>query len=426
MTLLHDAALKISGVSKVYKIYKSPSELLLDYLFHGKRYQEFWALKDISLEIKKGDVVGIVGSNGAGKSTLLKLITGNLDLTEGTIEANGRTAAILELGSGFHPEYTGRENIVHGGIVAGMTPAEIESKMEEIIDFSGIREFIDQPFKTYSSGMQARLTFSLAISRQAEILILDEALAAGDAIFANKCLRRIKEICESDTTVLFVSHSTDSVRRFCNKAVWIEKGKVVLQADAETVTKAYDRYVYEQSKQYLQSHSISATELVLKSDFDEELDAEFFKYGSKEIKIEKVVVCGNDGNPKAFFFTGDFMDIRIYHEGKLQKPGEELHAGCQIFTSDGVYVTRFFTKSDADKIFEFGDAGYFSIILSPLLLSGGEYYVSPALYAGDEDGEQRWLDFHDRLYRFTVRSQKVPGAGMIMEHPAQWAYHPKR
>jgi lipopolysaccharide transport system ATP-binding protein len=423
MSLPPDVSLRATNVCKMFKIYSKPSDLLRELISPSQqRYTEFWALRDVSFELKRGEVVGIIGSNGAGKSTLLKLITKNLDLTGGSIETNGQVVAILELGSGFNPEYTGRENIYNGGIVAGMTRAEIDSKVEDIIEFSGIREFIDRPFKTYSSGMQARLTFSLAVSRRAEILILDEALAAGDAIFANKCLKRIKEICESDTTVLFVSHSTDMVRRFCHRAIWLENGRVVLQGDTNTVTKAYDRFVYEQSEKYLQSQSISATELASISDFKGEISSEFFKYGSKEVKITGLRTVDADGMPTQLFHTGDYLEIQISHEGSLENPLEICHVGCQVINAQGIYAFTASSRYDCENNFQIGKQGVFKIVLSPLLLGSGDYFLSPALYAKQPDDELRWLDFHDRLYKISVRSKKHPHANTILEHPLTWHY----
>jgi lipopolysaccharide transport system ATP-binding protein len=411
----------------MFKMYNKPGDMFWELVSRRPRHNEFWALREISFELNRGSVMGIIGSNGAGKSTLLKIITGNLDLTSGKIEANGQIAAILELGSGFNPEYTGRENIYNGGIVAGMTRKEIDGKIEEIIEFSGIRKFIDQPIKTYSSGMHARLAFSLAVSRRAEILILDEALAAGDAIFANKCLLRIKEICESDTTVLFVSHSTDMVRRFCNRAIWLEHGRVVLQGDAESITKAYDRYVNEQSEKYLRSTTISANDIVHRNVNESEsnqafLTPEFFKYGSKEIRIVELETFGDNGEPKRIFSPGERFEIHITHEGKIEDPLETIFVGCQIFTPQGILAFTASSRFDCDAVFRIGERGKFKILLNPLLLGGGEYLLSPCLYAQNPDGEIRWLDFHDRLYRIQINSKKHPGVNYIVEHPVSWSY----
>lgn len=202
-------------------------------------FQEFWALKEISFDVKQGDRVGIVGLNGAGKSTLLKIISGVMKPTEGNVEVNGRVVPLLELGAGFDPNYTGRENILLYGAILGYTKQFIEEKYDEIVEFSEIEKFIDVPLKNYSSGMKARLGFSIATVVEPEILIVDEVLSVGDAKFKKKSEERIMELFKKNITVLFVSHSIHQVKRLCNKAIWLENGKIVMQGDAEEVCNKY-------------------------------------------------------------------------------------------------------------------------------------------------------------------------------------------
>jgi ABC-2 type transport system ATP-binding protein len=202
-------------------------------------FQEFWALRDISFEVEKGDRLGIVGLNGAGKSTLLKIISGVMKPTEGNVDIHGRVVPLLELGAGFDHNYTGRENIYLNGAILGYSKEFIEEKFHEIVEFSEIGQFIDVPLKNYSSGMKARLGFSIATVVEPEILILDEVLSVGDAKFKQKSEERILQLFDKGITVLFVSHSTEQVQRLCNKAIWLEHGKIIMQGSADEVCTKY-------------------------------------------------------------------------------------------------------------------------------------------------------------------------------------------
>ena len=209
-------------------------------LFVGESsYKPFWALSDISFEVRRGQVVGLLGRNGAGKSTLLKIITGTLDKTDGNVEVNGRISSILEMGTGFNPEYTGRDNIYLGGLIIGLTRAEIEKKIDWIIDFSELRDFIDQPFKTYSSGMQARLTFSTAVCIDPDLLIIDEALSAGDARFSRKSFGKIEEFQRAGNTILLVSHDINTISTFCDHAIILEHGRIFDQGKPYRMGQVY-------------------------------------------------------------------------------------------------------------------------------------------------------------------------------------------
>jgi len=215
-----EIVLKVENIGKRYEIYEVPHHRLLQTLLRGRKqfYKEFWALRDVSFEVKKGECLGIIGRNGCGKSTLLQIIAGTLAPTTGSVSVNGKIAALLELGSGFNPEFTGRENVYMNGAIMGLSKAEMDQKFDEIAAFADIGEFIDQPVKIYSSGMYVRLAFAAAINVDPDILIIDEALSVGDELFQRKCFSRIEAIKSSGATILFVSHSGGTIVELCDRA----------------------------------------------------------------------------------------------------------------------------------------------------------------------------------------------------------------
>jgi ABC-type polysaccharide/polyol phosphate transport system ATPase subunit len=236
-----DVIISVKNLSKSFKLYQSPKHRLLEALhpFRKQYHHEYHALKDISFEIKRGESVGIIGKNGAGKSTLLKILTGVMTPTSGTVEVKGKIAALLELGSGFNPNLSGMENIFFQGAIMGFSEEEMKSKVQEIVDFADIGEYIHQPVKTYSSGMFARLAFSIAISVEPDILIVDEALSVGDIKFQLKCHLRIKNLIDCGTTIIYVSHSSVDIRRICETAIWIEAGRIKKQGHAKLIVESF-------------------------------------------------------------------------------------------------------------------------------------------------------------------------------------------
>ncbi|MEZ5659091.1 MAG: ABC transporter ATP-binding protein [Burkholderiaceae bacterium] len=248
---MSEGVISAAGLGKMYRMYRNPRDKVIDAFGLGRfmpwkqnYYKEFWALRDLNFEIGRGERVGLVGRNGAGKSTLLKIIAGNVAQTEGSIAIRGEVQALMELGTGFHPEFTGRENIRASLAYHGLNQDQIESRVDDIIDFAELDDFIDQPIKSYSAGMYARLAFSTATSIQPEVLIIDEVLGAGDAYFAGKCLERMRRLTsDHGVTVLFVSHDVSAVQQLCTRAIWIDQGTIVEDADTQSVVKSYYRSI---------------------------------------------------------------------------------------------------------------------------------------------------------------------------------------
>ena len=243
-------AIKVQNLTKTYKLYSQPIDRLKESLhpFKKQYHKDFYALNDVSFEIKKGETVGIIGKNGSGKSTLLKIITGVLTPTGGRVTIHGKISAILELGAGFNPEMTGLENIYLNTSINGMSKAQTDKKLDEIIAFAELGEFIYQPTKIYSSGMKARLAFAVSINIEPNILIVDEALSVGDAAFARKCFAKIEDMCKNDeTTVLFVSHSGTAIKQLCNRAIMLYNGKKVLDGKAKNVVNLYEKFLGSKS-----------------------------------------------------------------------------------------------------------------------------------------------------------------------------------
>ncbi len=368
-------AIKVNGLSKEYKRYASPRDMALE-IFTGKsRHQVFHALQDISFEVGKGEVVGVIGPNGAGKSTLLKILAGTLDKSAGSVEITGKISAILELGTGFHPEYTGRENIVMGGMCLGMSRTEAESKIASIIDFSELGHVIDLPFKTYSSGMQARLTFATAISVEPDVFIIDEALAAGDAYFVHKCMSRIRQICESGATVFFVSHSEGLIADLCDRAMWLDNGRLLMIGDAEPVTKAYTQSVWD--LQQIRNESDNANKM---KRLEATAQTGRYELGGGGLRITSVHVCDVTGAARSIFENGETLSLVIDWEGETDY--------CPIYSSfridsDRLQAVTGFEAYERDAFIAGGSApagkGRVTYTIPKLELGEGNYQISVSL-----------------------------------------------
>lgn len=275
-------AVKLKNICKTYKVYSKQFLRLKDAFLGTKNYTTYNALSNISIEINKGDAVGVLGTNGAGKSTLLKIITGVLKPTEGEVSINGKISAILELNSGFDEEATGYENIYIKGLLLGFSKKDIDSKIDEIVNFADVGEHINQPVKTYSSGMKSRLGFAIAVNVNPDILIIDEALSVGDDVFRTKCLTKMSEFRKKGKTILFVSHSIFTIKSFCNKCMWLKKGELIDYGDMKDVVREYELFLKEQKgKQKQEVKELKNNNLAIK----DYLNISSFKFKNKGAKF---------------------------------------------------------------------------------------------------------------------------------------------
>lgn len=423
-----EIAIKVQNLSKCYHIYETPRDRLMQMLARGRKqyFREFWALRDVSFEIRKGQTVGIIGRNGSGKSTLLQIACGTLAQTEGTVQVNGRVAALLELGSGFNPEFTGRENVYMNASLLGLTQEQIDSRYDDIAAFADIGDFINQPVKTYSSGMTVRLAFAVIAHVDADILVIDEALAVGDAFFVQKCMRFLRRFMEHGT-VVFVSHDTGAVLNLCQQAVWLDHGVVKATGQPKDVASAYLKSLYE-SLQGADGAVEPATSDSLKpvveqlrdmrQDFinqssyrnDVELFAfspEVDQFGKRGALIERVRLLDTQGAPLAWAVGGERVTLSIECSAKqlLAGPIVGFHVKDrlgQVVFADNTYMTY----ATAPRVFEAGEsfAAQFDFIMP--ILPTGDYTIDTAVAEGTQQDhiQHHWL--HDAL-AFRVHASSI-------------------
>lgn len=322
---MEEVVIKVDSLTKTYRLYSSTKQRILEGLFPFVKgtYREFNALKNVSFDIRKGEIVGIIGKNGSGKSTILKIITGVLQGTSGTVDVKGRVSALLELGSGFNPEYTGIENIYMNGTLMGVTREEMSHRVQDIVDFADIGDFIHQPVKNYSSGMFVRLAFAVAINVDADILIVDEALAVGDVAFQAKCMAKMHQIMKKGTTILFVTHDMNTVKRLCQRCIYLENGVKIMEGPAEEIADEYLQRIrlsmneqngkvgaaYDTNTNFIKKESL--TKVFMQPSVEFERRVKPFREGTGDVKAINLQVTDLDDNPIKVAEFDQKVKIRI-------------------------------------------------------------------------------------------------------------------
>ncbi|MFP4975307.1 ABC transporter ATP-binding protein [Paenibacillus sp. CN-4] len=393
-----EVAIKAEHVSKLYKLYEKPVDRLREALSPRKKsyHRPFYALNGVSLEISRGEVVGIIGKNGAGKSTILKIITGVSSPSSGTIEVNGKISALLELGAGFNLEYTGIENIYLNGMMMGFSREEMQGKLDDILAFADIGDFVYQPVKSYSSGMFARLAFSVAINVDPDILIVDEALAVGDLKFQIKCMEKFSEFRDRGKTILFVSHDINSIKRYCNRAIWLHGGRVQAQGDTDVICDRYTDFLkYGDSSSAKQK--VAVEPLKLRDDI----------IGV----IENLQILNNEGQPLEEIEHSSRFKLKI--DFAMNTTDIDIVIGVAIHTIDDIYVCGINTLLDNQKIAYKKGLNTIYLEYKQFNLLGGSYYFDIAIF---EKNAHVPIDYKAKIKEFFVKSAYIGEGICIIPH----------
>nr|WP_315433551.1 ABC transporter ATP-binding protein [uncultured Stomatobaculum sp.] len=409
-------AISVQGVSKIYKLYDKPIDRLKEAvsLTHKSYHRDFFALSDISFDVKKGETVGIIGTNGSGKSTILKIITGVLSPTTGTAEVSGNISALLELGAGFNSEYTGLENIYMNGTMMGFSRQEMERRMDDILRFADIGDFVNQPVKTYSSGMFVRLAFALAINVDPEILIVDEALSVGDVFFQAKCYRRMEEMMKNGTTILMVSHDMGSIIKYCDKVVLLNRGHFVAEGEAGKMVDLYKKILANQTDELAEAlieEKKEALGLPVEATVSDKrmkdrmnLNPEVQEYGDGRASFEDFGTLDARGNVTNLLLKGEMFTIR--ERVRFHAPIENPIFTYTLRDKKGTDITGTNTLFEGTEIKPVKDGDVYTVSFRQKMnLQGGEYLLSMSC-TGYENGEH--VVYH-RLYNvlsLTVISNK--------------------
>lgn len=418
------SAIVIDNVSRIYQKYSArhrfqtfKSALLRGDFFRTLKSAELvTALEDVSFTVDKGRTFGVIGENGSGKSTLLKIVAGITKPTSGRIAVNGKVSALIELGAGFHPEISGRENVFINGIMLGLSKKEIQRKFDQIVGFAELEEFIDAPVKTYSSGMYMRLGFSVAINVNPDILLIDEVLAVGDASFVPKCLDKIDDFRRRGKTILFVSHDLATVEKICDRVVWLKNGRVMTIGEPKRIVDTYLQDVTDKQEQsFEKKRQERAAEITAAPESWEEGRREN-RWGKREIEIKKVVLRNAEGREKHVFSPDDGMIVDI--EVEAYSRIEDFVFGIGVFNSKGIAVYGTNTHLEDFEPVLIKGPGRVSCRIEKLNLINGTYYLDIAVHK--RDGYP--YDYHQNMYTFLVSSTARDNG--VARLPHVWEFSP--
>ncbi len=398
-------AIEVKNVTKSFKIFIDKGHSLKEKVLFTKRnrYENRQVLRGISFDVKKGEAIGLIGHNGCGKSTTLKLLTKIIYPDSGSIEMCGRVSSLIELGAGFHPDMSGRENIYTNAAIFGLTKKEIDERLDDIISFSELEEFIDNPVRTYSSGMYMRLAFSVAINVDADILLIDEILAVGDAGFQTKCFNRLKEIKAQGTTIVIVSHALGQIEEICDRSIWIHEGLIRAEGDPRDVDPAYMEYMGEERKE----KALQEEKAKKKKKEDDK------RWGSGDASIQSVQLLDAKGNETSTFTTGDAMKIRVTYT--VTNPVQDAVIGIGIFRIDGLNCMGTNTRIDQLPSFDLSQDGVVEVDISKLNLLADKYWLDLAIERGAGIPVDYWRD----CKRFEIFAKKGEVGVLTLDH--QWS-----
>lgn len=409
-----DTVLRVKGLGKEYRLYASPRERFKSLITGRANYRSHWALRDVSFELRRGQCIGVIGDNGAGKSSLLKLLAGTLQPSTGSIGRVGRVTAILELGAGFHPDFSGRDNLYFGGSLIGIGHDEMARLEPEIIDFCELGDALDRPVKTYSSGMTVRLAFALVTAVQPDVLIIDEALAVGDQHFQKKCVERIMAFRESGCTILFCSHSPYHIRHLCDVALWLKEGRVEQFGPTEPVLAAYDLHTRRRQAAVqapdLLPQDLGAQALVAES--SPAVPVAAVDSGSACILSVDVANLAPPQEGRPPVLQGHDLIVTITARGR----GEERpHIGFMIEQSQGVGITSLATHEDGAAPTRLDDGTWRSVLTFPdLPLHSGSYVISAFLF--DETGLAVYDEWFQFMHFSFIFPKPLPGLVRLPHH----------